>query len=1321
MATVIDLGKIRFEYQGVYSGSTVYEWNDVVKYGGNVYVYKYGTATSGNVPTNTVYWDLMMEGFNFEGEYDSDTTYIIGDGFSYGGVVYITTANTVQGQRPPHASYSTFIDGLQYEGAWNSGTSYQLSDIVTHGGTSYVAKRDTVNEVPSAVDSAWDVFAQGIQVEGTYSAATAYQKDDIVTYGGSTYKALQDTTGNAPSGGAPNWEPFVSGFDLKDSFDSAVSYVKDDIVLFGGNLFRAKGDVTGTHPIDTISWEQFLPGLSFVGEFDETRKYFPGEVVKAGGELYVSILSSTNAVPSDSGTVWKLLMDGVSTGGTWTTATEYYPGTILKNGGSTFIVQQYHTAGTLSADITAGKIAEFVQGIRNRGAWASTTTYAINDIVQSGTSSYIALTNHTSTANFSNDESDGNWGIFAAGGSGVLPTITGDDVGKSLVVNASASGYELDYTDNSPNTFYVSVDGTDDSFSGLSAQRPFASVRFAMDHISSIKSADSTAMVLISEGTYEENLPITVPTNTTVKGDGQRNTRIKPQVGDEQETMFFVNNGVMMQEMVFSGLTGFVPDSNGLDHIENAAVGGVYLRLDPAAVITKSPYIKECSAFSSGGIGAIVDGGLNTDPNNAGSMVFHTYTQIHDGGVGFWVRRNGRAEIVSCFTYYCDFGYATSGGGFIRALNGNNSYGRFGAVSYGFDSNETTNDGLVRGYSLDYQDGTNTGGDFVGIVKSPDRLMQASTISRTSPVRVGTKTPHAIESGRVIRLDPQTPASWASSVDETIEYYATVIDSNNFDLYTNAARTTPLDGGAFGGRVLEQSTIVDIVRANPAVVTVNSHTFDSWDLLRIQNVGGMTQVNDRYFSARPPKPGGTLSTSQIRLHEGEHSVISVVNSGGNYTLTGTIGGVSYSASTEPAATLYRGSKYLFDIDSSVGGAFYLTTTDSTGWANAAFNGEYTTGVRNSRATAGNRMVILLDSSAPSTLHYANSLTGTLHGQFNVIDPATLDAGSYSAYTSGGTIRYLDSGDDLDSASVFKVGARADVINHQPGANKIIIDNIIGTGFIDGDSISDSSGTVQAILSDSDAAHDQYGFTMAFTGFTTAKPRPGGSLEFQSGNPGDSGYDSIGSYVIQTVSEYDSGTGNAVLVFSQQKTSQRPAPDGQQVKIRYDYSQARLTGHDFLNIGTGNQTQTNYPGDPNQPADQSSEVLELAQGRVYYVSTDQDGNFRVGNYFRIDQATGRATLDASAFDLSGLTSLRLGSIGAQLGASINEFSTDGTMSGNSNFAVPTEAAVVEFVNAKLEGASSLSLPATAKAGALATELYMGFNIYDLTKNDGKNLK
>jgi hypothetical protein len=98
----------------------------------------------------------------------------------------------------------------------------------------------------------------------------------------------------------------------------------------------------------------------------------------------------------------------------------------------------------------------------------------------------------------------------------------------------------------------------------------------------------------------------------------------------------------------------------------------------------------------------------------------------------------------------------------------------------------------------------------------------------------------------------------------------------------------------------------------------------------------------------------------------------------------------------------------------------------------------------------------------------------------------------------------------------------------------------------------------------------------------------------------------------------------------------------------------------------------------QPANQANEVIETDGGRVYFVSTDQDGDFRVGDLFRIQQSTGIATLNADAFDLSGLSELQLGSIGAQLGATINEFSTDATMGGNSNTAVPTEAAIKEFV-------------------------------------------
>ena len=158
-------------------------------------------------------------------------------------------------------------------------------------------------------------------------------------------------------------------------------------------------------------------------------------------------------------------------------------------------------------------------------------------------------------------------------------------------------------------------------------------------------------------------------------------------------------------------------------------------------------------------------------------------------------------------------------------------------------------------------------------------------------------------------------------------------------------------------------------------------------------------------------------------------------------------------------------------------------------------------------------------------------------------------------------------------------------------------------------------------------------------------------------------------------------------------------DQQEIKIRYIYSQARLTGHDFLQVGTGGTATTNWPAAPTYQPVPTQEITESFPGRVFYVSTDNEGNFRVGKYFRVNQATGSATLNASAFDLSGLTSLRLGSIGAQLGAQINEFSTDPTMSQNSNEKVPTQAAVRQFV--ETQAASTLLAAQNSAALGIAT--------------------
>ena len=133
-------------------------------------------------------------------------------------------------------------------------------------------------------------------------------------------------------------------------------------------------------------------------------------------------------------------------------------------------------------------------------------------------------------------------------------------------------------------------------------------------------------------------------------------------------------------------------------------------------------------------------------------------------------------------------------------------------------------------------------------------------------------------------------------------------------------------------------------------------------------------------------------------------------------------------------------------------------------------------------------------------------------------------------------------------------------------------------------------------------------------------------------------------------------------------------------ITINISTCRATGHDFLDIGTGGFNTTNFPnvtlGAPAQSADQEKEVDERDKGRVFYVSTDQDGFFRVGRFFTVDQGTGTVTFSAS-IALSNLDGL-----GFKRGVVASEFSADDGMTDNASDSVPTESAVRGYVNRRL---------------------------------------
>jgi hypothetical protein len=561
------------------------------------------------------------------------------------------------------------------------------------------------------------------------------------------------------------------------------------------------------------------------------------------------------------------------------------------------------------------------------------------------------------------------------------PLDAGDDkVGRSLSVSASGNALAWLGATESSKVYYVAPHGVDQVTSGSNISTPFATIKYACQR------AEEGSTIFVKTGTYNEQLPIIVPPNVAIVGDNQRTVNVHAKAGlsddgitpNSQSTMFKMSNGSILNKMTFKGMTGWVPGTTPSD-ITTSTVKGVVVGFNPASPITtKSPYVLECSFIGSGAIAALIDGTVHS--TGAKTMIFHGYTIINDNGVGYWVKDEGKSEIVSCFTYYCYFGYIGTGGGFIRALNGNNSYGTWGAVAQGFGTSETAVTGTLIGQQLNF---------------------------------------------------------------------------------------------VYQGGVINE--------------------------------------------------GDTFVTSN--------------------GATGVVTNVQYSA---------------------------------------------------------NKL-------------YVRNTTGT--------------------FALGHTISFQNGG----------------------------------------------VGTVSA-----GALENQKGFVLVLTGLTAA-PKPGQSIQIA----GDT-Y----AYVVQSVSgTYVNSSSIVSVILAQEKPMGSVSGTG--ITLRSKYSQIRLTGHDFLSIGTGGVVTTNYPGEPLQAAAQGNETNEVFPGRVFYVSTDQDGNFRVGEYFRIDQATGRATLNANAFDLSGLTSLKLGSIGAQLGETINEFSSDGTMAGNSNTAVPTEYAVKTFVDTLVQAADIYNLltPAT----------------------------
>ena len=244
--------------------------------------------------------------------------------------------------------------------------------------------------------------------------------------------------------------------------------------------------------------------------------------------------------------------------------------------------------------------------------------------------------------------------------------------------------------------------------------------------------------IFVKSGVYTEQNPIILPPNTGIVGDNLREVSIFP--ANPTEDVFYLNNGSYITGATFSGhlypsVVGSFPKIKIGDSVilscsgtkneytidvptskdlypgmtvsgTNIGTGAIITKIQAntitlsvanketfsnntiefennvgtVGVITRSPYIQNCTSITTTGAGLRVDGNL---AGGTASFVLDSYTQYNQGGDGIVIVNQGYTQLVSIFEICCDRAVYLSGGSTCSITNSNTDFGNYGLVADG--------------------------------------------------------------------------------------------------------------------------------------------------------------------------------------------------------------------------------------------------------------------------------------------------------------------------------------------------------------------------------------------------------------------------------------------------------------------------------------------------------------------------------------------------------------------------------------------------------------------------------------------------------------
>jgi hypothetical protein len=568
--------------------------------------------------------------------------------------------------------------------------------------------------------------------------------------------------------------------------------------------------------------------------------------------------------------------------------------------------------------------------------------------------------------------------------------------------------------------------------------------------------------------------------------------------------------------------------------------------------------------------GSLVDGNVISDRSPIQSFVYDAFTQLTQGGVGVKVTNNGYAQLVSVFTIFASVGVQVDNGGIASIVNSNANFGDICLLAKGYGKRS-----------------------FSGTVFNPP--------NRAYPFSPGTD-PNALDQyypsgywpnkGLVEIFVPDTANR--PHISQVMEVIPPVghINEQSLPGFLNAQPST----GTLvtGSIVLENISNADIAIGNTVYIRDQFGSF----------YDPFVYVHDEFGTPILDGAGNTSTNAAFGIW---------------YAATGTVvTDVGYNSITLNRA-LTSGANFAANPNYFTlyfcGNAYYTVQTSSVA------DSPYKIGLNilsantdpNYQGPATDQIAAHIDS-----IRFLNTLTDQIIANIAVTpSPGNTATQFISNAVSGG--QSAQPFIDLRFAEIVNIIGAANINT----AESVVPPNLVTkTGTIPagaGSAITLITNNIDFLAGEVYAyVQTNYSGLLATSGYQADKCRRDIGLILQQiiydlasgGN-----YDSVNA----GLSYWARGGTHHVVELGEAVNRTELFPDGAIVNF-YQRSYISASGYVFEYVGAG----TNYGALPQvgraDPV-QAKETVQLNYGKVFFTSTDQNGDFRIGPGLVISQATG----------------------------------------------------------------------------------------------------